>query len=101
NFLSDLAKESLPFIYKTSIDGIREVLKECWNIYESNDESINYFQRLAALKLIKKCNETQFKLLTEGPSIMYVQNLEEKLTQIEDLQQHQLQQLINNNQISR
>jgi IS30 family transposase len=83
NFLNDLAKESLPFMYKTSIDGIREVLKECWNIYESTDEQVNYFQRLAALKLAKECNEAQFKLLSEGPSIMYVQNLEEKLTQIE------------------
>jgi hypothetical protein len=49
-----LAKESLPFMYKTSIDGIREVLKECWNIYESTEEQINYIQRLAALKLAKE-----------------------------------------------
>jgi hypothetical protein len=92
NFLNDLAKETLPFMYKTSIDGIRDVLKECWNIYESTDESINYFQRLAALKLAKECNEAQFKLLSEGPSILYVQNLEEKLTQIETrIQQPQRQ----------
>jgi IS30 family transposase len=92
-FLDDLAKESLPFMYKTSIDGIREVLKECWNIYESTDEQVNYFQRLAALKLAKECNEAQFKLLSEGPSIMYVQNLEEKLTQIEtQIQRQQPQQ---------
>jgi hypothetical protein len=96
NFLSDLSKESLPFMYKTSIDGIREVLKECWNIYESTDDKkqqqVNYFQRLAALKLAKECNEAQFKLLSEGPSIMYVQSLEEKLTQIEEIQQSQRQQ---------
>jgi hypothetical protein len=79
-------------MYKTSIEGIREVLKECWNIYESTDESINYFQRLAALKLAKECNEAQFKLLSEGPSIMYVQNLEEKLTQIEEIQQQRQRQ---------
>jgi hypothetical protein len=91
-FLDDLAKESLPFMYKTSIDGIRDVLKECWNIYESTDEQVNYFQRLAALKLAKECNEAQFKLLSEGPSIMYVQNLEEKLTHIEESQQSQRQQ---------
>jgi hypothetical protein len=50
-------KASIPFMYKTSIDGIREVLKECWNIYEStaDDEQVNYFQRLAALKLAKRC----------------------------------------------
>jgi hypothetical protein len=83
-YLDDLAKESLPFMYKTSIDGIREVLKECWNIYESTDDKqqqVNYFQRLAVLKLPKQCNEAQFKLLSEGPSIMYVQSLEEKLSE--------------------
>jgi hypothetical protein len=59
---------------------------ECWKIYESTDEQVNYLQRLAALKLAKGCDEAQFKLLSEGPSILYVQTLEEKLTQIEDLQ---------------
>jgi IS30 family transposase len=91
-FLDDLAKESLPFMYMTSLEGIRDVLKECWNIYESTGEQINYFQRLAALKLAKECNEAQFKLLSEGPSIMYVQNLEDKLTQIEEIQQQHTQQ---------
>jgi hypothetical protein len=67
-------------------------LKECWNIYESTDEQVNYFQRLAALKLAKECNEAQFKLLSEGPSIMYVQSLEEKLTQIEEIQLQQQRQ---------
>jgi hypothetical protein len=90
-------------MYKTSIDGIRQVLKECWNIYESTDEQVNYFQGLAALKLAKECNETQFKLLSEGPSIMYVQSLEEKLTQIEiQIQQQRQQQKPQlTNQISR
>ena len=90
-------------MYQTSIQGIRDVLKECWNIYESTDEQVNYFQRLVALKLAKECNEAQFKLLSEGPSVMYVQNLEEKLTQIEDiqLQQQRQQQQPQLNQISR
>jgi IS30 family transposase len=99
NYLESLAKETLPFMYMTSLEGIRDVLKECWNIYESIDEQVNYFQRLAALKLAKECNEAQFKLLSEGPSIMYVQNLEEKLTHIETQIQQQQPQL--SNQISR
>ena len=40
NYLNTLAKEALPFMYQTSIEGIRNVLKECWSIYtiESNKE---------------------------------------------------------------
>lgn len=39
-YLNRLAKEALPFMYQTSIEGIRNVLKECWNIYtnESNND---------------------------------------------------------------
>ncbi|MGB7635010.1 MAG: helix-turn-helix domain-containing protein [Nitrososphaeraceae archaeon] len=33
NYLNSLAKETLPFMYQTSIEGIKNVLKECWTIY--------------------------------------------------------------------
>lgn len=84
SYLNTLAKEALPFMYQTSIEGIRNMLKECWNIYtaESNKE-ITWFHKLAALKLAKKCNEALFKLTAEGPSIMYVKLLEERLARIE------------------
>ena len=56
NYLNSLTKETLPFMYQTSIEGIRDVIKESWNIYLSEDMSINMYQRIAALKLIKECN---------------------------------------------
>ena len=84
NYLNSLAKEALPFMYQTSIEGIRSVLKECWNVYtiESNKE-ITWFHKLAALKLAKECNEALFRLTAEGPSVMYVKLLEERLERIE------------------
>ena len=80
NYLNDLARSTLPFIYQTSIEGIRSIMKECWAIYESTD---NNFQRLAALKLSKECHESIFKLVDEGPSVMYLKQLQERLVQIE------------------
>ena len=84
NYLNSLARETLPFMYQTSIEGIRNVLKESWNIYtiESNKD-ITWFHKLAALKLAKECNEALFKLTAEGPSVMYVRLLEERLARIE------------------
>jgi IS30 family transposase len=29
NYLNDLAKSTLPFMYQTSIEGIRSIMKEC------------------------------------------------------------------------
>jgi IS30 family transposase len=83
NYLNDLARSTLPFMYQTSIEGIRSILKECWSVYQSNDEKINWFQRLNALKLAKECHESIFKLVDEGPSVMYLKQLQERLSQIE------------------
>ena len=87
NYLNNLAKETLPFMYQTSIEGIRSILKDCWNIYQSNDNKINWFQRLTALKLAKECNESIFNLVDEGPSVMYLKQLQERLTQINENRQ--------------
>jgi IS30 family transposase len=86
NYLNNLAKETLPFMYQTSIEGIRSILKECWTIYQSQDLRINMYQKLAALKLAKECNEAIFNLVDEGPSVMYVKQLQERLLQIESRQ---------------
>ena len=42
------------------------------------DENINMYQRISALKLAKECNEAIFKLIEEGPSVMYLKQLQEK-----------------------
>jgi hypothetical protein len=37
------------------------------------------YHKLAALKLIKECHEAIFKLLDEGPSVLAVRQLQERL----------------------
>jgi hypothetical protein len=78
----------LPFMYQTSIEGIRDVIKECYTIYESQDPKVNMYQRLGALKLIKECHEAIFKLLDEGPSVLAMRQLQERLILIENRQTH-------------
>jgi IS30 family transposase len=86
NYLNDLAKQTLPLMYQTSIEGIRDVVKESWNIYQSQDSRINWYHKLAALKLAKECHEAVFKLVDEGPSVMLVKQLQEKVLLIENRQ---------------
>ena len=84
NYLNTLAKEALPFMYQTSIEGIRNVLKECWNIYTvESDKDVTWYHKIAALKLARECNEALFKLTAEGPSVVYVRLLKERLERIE------------------
>jgi hypothetical protein len=48
-------------MYKKSIEGINEVLKECWRIYQQKD-TVPPLVRLSALRLVKDCNEAIFGL---------------------------------------
>lgn len=41
NYLNSLAKETLPFMYQTSIEGIRGIIKECWTIYDSSSKHVS------------------------------------------------------------
>ena len=84
NNLNLIVKETLPFLYQSSIEGIKNVLHECWNIYQSDNESITYLHKLNSLKLAKECNESLFRLVSEGPSLVYIRELEERLERIEE-----------------
>ena len=88
NYLNSLAKETLPFMYQTSIEGIRDVIKECWSVYQNDDRSVNMPQKIAALKLIKECHEAVFHLVDSGPSVMYLKQLQERVVLIENRQTH-------------
>ena len=55
NYLNSLAKEALPFMYQTSIEGIKNILKECWNIYtiesnsdDSKNKEITWFHKIGS-----------------------------------------------------
>lgn len=86
-FIFDLAKSDLAFYYLQCIDGIEQVKKETWKIL--NDDSLSTRDKLYALKLVKECNESKFNLFKEGPSIMNVQSLENRLVTIENRQTNQ------------
>ena len=76
-YIDDMAKKTLPFMYKKSIDGINEALKECWHIY-NQENTVPPLVRLSALRLVKDCNEAIFGLTANGPSVLAVKKITEK-----------------------
>jgi IS30 family transposase len=76
----DLAKSDLAYSYKQSIDGLNEVNKEAWKIY---NDSINMKTKLQALKVIRESSESIFNLFNQGPSIMNIKALEDRVNKIE------------------
>jgi ATP/maltotriose-dependent transcriptional regulator MalT len=86
-FVYDLAKSDLAYCYKQCMDGIEEVKRKTWSIFKN--ELVNPKDKLLALKLIKECNEAKFTLFKDGPSIMNLKALEERLNKIESGQINQ------------
>ncbi len=91
-FVFDLAKSDLAYHYQQCINGIEEVRRKAWELIRSDDEeeeekqqrqSLTLKDKLSILKLIKECEEGKFALFKDGPSIMNVKSLEERLSKIE------------------
>jgi DNA-binding transcriptional ArsR family regulator len=85
-FVFDLAKSDLAYYYKQCINGIEEVRRKAWEMLRGDDEQPSLLtpkDKLLALKLIKECDEGKFALFKDGPSIMNVKSLEERLSKIE------------------
>lgn len=80
-FVFDLAKSDLAFYYDQCIDGIEEVKRKACEMLRNN--SLVEKDKLSALKVIKECNEATFSLFEDGPSVMNLKSLEERLNKIE------------------
>ena len=89
-----MAKSDLAYYYKQCIDGIEEVRRKAWDMFKakgknndgSSSEMMNELvprDKLLALKVIRECNEAKYSLFQQGPSIMNVKSLEERLIKIE------------------
>jgi len=81
-FVFDLAKSDLAYYYKQCIDGIEEVRRKGWEIFKGHN-NLTPRDKLLALKVIRESNEAKFALFKEGPSIMHIKSLEERLDSIE------------------
>jgi|SRR5215208_3942116 Trp operon repressor len=80
-FVYDLAKSDLAYYYKKCIEGIEEVKRKVWEMFRNN--SLSEKDKFLALKLIKECDESKFAIVKDGPSIMNLKSLEERLNKIE------------------
>src|SRR5687768_9297015 len=74
-FVYDLAKSDLAYYYKQCIDGIEEVRRKGWEIFNKTT-NLTPKDKLLALKLIMECNEAKFALFKDGPAIMQVKSME-------------------------
>lgn len=90
-FVFDLAKSDLAYHYQQCINGIEEVRRKAWELIRDDEEQqlLTLRDKLSILKLIKECEEGKFTMFKDGPSILNVKSLEERIYQIEIRQLNQ------------
>ncbi len=89
-FVYDLAKSDLSYYYKQSIDGIQEALQQAWILYRSTKANVETKDRLNALRIIIDANVKRFELLNNGPSVMAMKSLTERLERIENIEKSEI-----------
>ena len=71
-------------IWLTTISSQSIVLKKQRKSHgKYNDQTVPMREKLLALKLIIQSDETRFRLLSEGPGLLAVKSLEDRLNRIE------------------
>ena len=78
--LDELARDMFVLQYQQCITGIEQVYREAWLMY--HDQNSSDKTKLAALSLIKETYESMFRMLGEGPTVLSVKRLGEKVEKI-------------------
>jgi hypothetical protein len=64
-----------------------EIRREAWSLYKYGDWNqgvhLTVKEKIAALRLLKECNEAKFALLKKGPLMLNVKGMKEKLENIQ------------------
>ncbi len=85
-FIYDLAKSDLGFYYRQCIDCIEEANRKAWQIFDRLQQSGKPTadkDSLLALKIIREINESRFNLFKEGPGLMQIKAMHDKLEELE------------------
>jgi DNA-binding transcriptional ArsR family regulator len=96
DFVCGLARFDLAYYYKNCLDTIEQIKREGWSLYNENREKpeVSIRDKLAPLTLIKDCAVDRYRLLAEGPAIMAVKTLENRLNSIErNIEQKEFQEV--------
>lgn|SRR5574341_414862 len=80
-FLDDLAKELFVFEYQKCLEGMDQVLREAWLLF--HDQNTPPKIRLGALVLLKDCYQSKFTMLGEGPTVISVRRLGDKVEKLD------------------
>jgi transcriptional regulator with XRE-family HTH domain len=80
-FLDDLAKDLFVFEYQQCLEGLDQVGREGWLMF--HDQNIAPKVRITVLAILKDCYESKFRMLSEGPTVVSVKKLGDKVEKLD------------------
>ena len=82
--LFEVARASFATMYFNCVDGLNEIMKECWKIYhnQENNPEIKQWHKIAALKLEADIQEKKFRMFQEGPAVMDLNRMRDQLNEL-------------------
>ena len=87
-YISEMSRHGLYGIGRTTatlvyncLQGLDECLDVCWRIHDNpdNNTEINQWHKIAAVRLAASINEKKFNIVMNGPSILELDGLKEKV----------------------
>jgi transposase len=90
-FMYDLAKSDLAYYYKQCLDTIQEAERIIWETYRNRDQFTEpeRKERYQFAKMIIDSVQARFSMFKDGPSIMSVKSMEERLAYLESRERNQ------------
>jgi hypothetical protein len=70
-YLDGMTRQTLPFMYKQSIEGMQAILYECWNRFKEDHNPTR-------LKLALNCQNSIFNQVANSVSVLAVKKITEK-----------------------
>jgi DNA-binding transcriptional ArsR family regulator len=83
-WLNDLGKSSLPYLYKSILDSIKETEVDLWRMLRNPEKELDVKDKLTTYKLIVEAAEKRFNMLNAGPMVLVFRSMNERLEKVEE-----------------
>jgi len=88
-YIFDLAKGTHILQYQRAVESAGLILTKCWEVFNSKDPQINYFHKMAALKLALLANESMANFVMNGSTVLGINRIVEKANRLNLLSQNE------------
>jgi IS30 family transposase len=90
-FIYELAKSDLAYYYRQCLDTMHEAERMIWDTYRNKERYIpaERKERYQLAKMVIDSVQARFSMFKDGPSVMSVMSMEERLEHIESRQGNQ------------